>query len=319
MVRAYGLTFTRMGEPDSTARESTIDRFDSVYPSGHPKLDQELCELMVYLQAPSAARKGIALLLDSPTQSEQLGYAKSLRHLKAGWTMDLREDYFRWFSLASAYRGNNYQRFLQEIKDDAVAQLNPEEAEQLHAIIHAETKMSSPTAINAAFSEIGDRTYYRAWTVDELAEKAEEALKEPRDLKRGRAMFGAVSCFACHQFDGEGEGVGPDLTGVTGRFGVRDLLEAIIEPSSQISDQYGSLIITQKDGTVIHGRIVEHRDDRIEVNTNLFEPAVRTLVNRNNIESIEPAPVSMMPPNLINILKEDEIMDLLAYLLSGGK
>ena len=43
-----------------------------------------------------------------------------------------------------------------------------------------------------------------------------------------------------------------------------------------------------------------------------------TTVNRNQVEEIKPSPVSMMPEGLLNTLKEDEVLDLLAYVLSRG-
>ncbi len=53
----------------------------------------------------------------------------------------------------------------------------------------------------------------------------------------------------CHRFNGDGGGIGPDLTGAGSRYTVRDLMENIIEPSKVISDQYDSQQIEQKDGT----------------------------------------------------------------------
>jgi hypothetical protein len=41
-------------------------------------------------------------------------------------------------------------------------------------------------------------------------------------------------------------------------------------------------------------------------------------VKRADIESIEPSKVSMMPEGLLNYFKEDEIEDLVAFLLSRG-
>ena len=41
-------------------------------------------------------------------------------------------------------------------------------------------------------------------------------------------------------------------------------------------------------------------------------------VNRNNIDSMKPSKVSMMPAGLLDTLKEDEVLDLMAYLLSRG-
>jgi hypothetical protein len=54
------------------------------------------------------------------------------------------------------------------------------------------------------------------------------------------------------------------------------------------------------------------------VMTNMLDPNTMANINRNKIESIEPSKVSMMPAGLLDTLKEDEILDLLAYTLSRG-
>jgi hypothetical protein len=36
------------------------------------------------------------------------------------------------------------------------------------------------------------------------------------------------------------------------------------------------------------------------------------------VESIEPSKVSMMPEGLLHLLNKDEVLDLMAYLLSRG-
>jgi putative heme-binding domain-containing protein len=116
----------------------------------------------------------------------------------------------------------------------------------------------------------------------------------------------------------EGGAVGPDLTSVSGKFSPRDLLESIIEPSKEISDQYGSITFTMKDGNVTMGRIVNMKDDVVQVNTNMMDPNALASIKRSDIKSMEPSKMSMMPPGLINTLKEDDVLDLLAYLLSKG-
>ena len=45
---------------------------------------------------------------------------------------------------------------------------------------------------------------------------------------------------------------------------------------------------------------------------------IHELVDRKQVTSIEPSKVSLMPPGLLNILTKDEVLDLLAYVLSGG-
>ena len=139
-----------------------------------------------------------------------------------------------------------------------------------------------------------------------------------RDFARGKAMFTAAACVACHKVNNEGGGVGPDLSGAGSRYSIRDLLENIIEPSAVISDQFGSEQIERADGEAIVGRVVGEEDGELLIMANPFAPDDKTKVKLSAIKARKPFPVSMMPPGLINSLNEEELKDLLAYILSGG-
>src|SRR5262249_40935468 len=152
---------------------------------------------------------------------------------------------------------------------------------------------------------------------DELLPLVEKGLTK-RDFDRGRALFGQATCFACHRFGNEGGANGPDLTGAAGRFSVRDLLESIVEPSKVISDQYAAVVIETKSGKTVAGRIVNLHAENIRVNTDETDANAITTVTRKQVESMEPSKVSMMPANLLDTFKDDEILDLMAYLLSRG-
>ena len=143
-------------------------------------------------------------------------------------------------------------------------------------------------------------------------------LKGGRNFERGRQLYSAVACAACHRFVNEGGSVGPDLTGVVGRYSVRDLLESIVEPNKVISDQYQAIIIHTADGRVVTGRVGNLSAANMNVVEDMFDPGRMTSVRRADIESMEPSPVSMMPQGLLNSLNAEEIQDLLAYLLSRG-
>ena len=110
---------------------------------------------------------------------------------------------------------------------------------------------------------------------------------------------------------------GPELTGVAGRFSVKDLLESITDPSKVISDQYTAVNITTKDGRIVGGRIGNMSGDTLLVVENMLNPGDMTGVRRQDIESMEPSRVSVMPAGLLNSLTGDEIQDLIAFLLSG--
>ena len=66
------------------------------------------------------------------------------------------------------------------------------------------------------------------------------------------------------------------------------------------------------------GRIVNLSGDSIQINTDMLDPNAQVKVNRNEIDEMVPSKTSMMPKGALNTLNEDEILDLMAYLLSRG-
>jgi putative heme-binding domain-containing protein len=270
----------------------------------------DLCQVLVYLEAPEVAARTIKLLEAAPTQEEQIDYAKSLRMLKTGWTPELREHYFRWFLKAGTFKGGaSFDNFIRNIKREAVAALTDAEREALKGILELRPEQA-PVAV-------APRPFVKKWTVDELTPLVEKGLKN-RDYDRGRSLFGAGSCFACHRFNNEGGANGPDLTGVSGRFNARDLLESIIEPSKTISDQYQAVVILMDDGRLITGRIVNLHGDTWHVNTDMLNPNGQINVDRRKVDRMTPSRTSMMPEALLDTLKEDEVLDLIGFLLSRG-
>lgn len=313
LIRAYNLAFTRLGKPDDSTRQRLAAKFEPLYPAKSREVNAELAPMLVYLEAPAAASKLVTALRVAPTQEEQLDLARALRVCNTGWTQPLREEYFRWFLKAANFKGGSSLRgFLRDIKVDAMENLS--EADQLALKPILETKPEIVSPLQALTS----REVVKQYTVSDLAPAVENGIKKNRDFDRGRILFGQAGCAACHRFGDEGASVGPDLTNLAGRFSARDVLESIIEPSKEISDQYGAIIIRKKDGDVVVGRVGNLNGDNLMVIENMFAPGDFTQVKRPDVESIEPSKVSMMPEGLLNYFKEDEILDMMAYLLSRG-
>lgn len=314
LLRAYSLLFTRLGPPSEATRRRLIARFDPLFPAGTRDLNVQLANLLVYLESPSVAAKGMAALRTAGTQEEQIEYALALRAIKAGWTIPLREQYFRWFvTTAAAYRGGNtFARALNTIRSDAVRNLSEEDRIALKPVLELRPESRSPQQVLAA------RSLVRAWTVDQLVPIVERGLRGGRSFERGKRLYSEVACASCHRFVDDGGSIGPDLSAVAGRFGVRDLLESIVEPSRVISDQYAAIVIRKKTGEVITGRVANLSGPTVQIVEDMLEPGKFTDVRREEIASIEAARTSMMPPGLLNSLKPEEIQDLVAYLLSRG-
>jgi putative heme-binding domain-containing protein len=137
-----------------------------------------------------------------------------------------------------------------------------------------------------------------------------------RDFDRGRNLFHATSCAKCHYFAGEGGAIGPDLSTAGRKFSLSDLMDAIIEPSKAISDQYGSHVVLTDDGHSFNGRVVELED---ELHIYLQDPQAKpVVVKKENVDDKKISPISQMPVGLIDPLNEDELKDLIAYILSSG-
>ena len=315
LVRTYSLVFTRLGSPSEATRLALIAKFDPLFPAETRRLNELMSNMLVYLQSPTAASKIMTLLRTAPTQEEQIDYVMALRALKNGWTLPLREEYFRWFvEVASAYRGGNtFASSLESIKNDAIATLSDEDRTALQPVLEATPERKTLYEVLAA------REFVKEWTVDELVPAIEQGLtRGGLDYNRGRSAYGAVACGACHRFDQDGGLVGPDLTTVSGRFSVRDLLESIVEPNKAISDQYAMIRIRKKDGDVVSGRIGNLSGSGVSVVENMFDPGRMTNVSRSEIESMEPSEISMMPEGLLNSLSREDILNLVGFLMSQG-
>ncbi len=314
LLRALTLALTRGGMPAQQPRTRLITWLDAIYPAQTPEENRDLSSITAFLEAPSTVRKTMALLRNATGQEEQIAYAINLRFLKDGWTPALRKQYFQWFIRAGSYQGGaRFRNYLDDIKKDAAASIpETQKTPALTRIINTVPKDNAPQFTGKP------RGFVKMWTMTDLAGLLGAGLEGGRDYKNGRKMFGAGACFVCHRFNNEGGAVGPDLTSVAGRFTPHDLLESIVDPGREISDQYGASIFKLKDGSSLVGRIMNLKENSYWINTDMMTPSTISKVDVKLIESIEPSPVSMMPPGLLATMKQDDILDLLAYLLASG-
>ena len=157
----------------------------------------------------------------------------------------------------------------------------------------------------------------RKWKLKEAVAVADSGIINP-NYENGKSMYAASLCIQCHTMKGEGGIIGPDLTQLGTRFTYKDMLEAIIEPSKSISDQYGSTIFYLKEGGSIVGRLINQDKITYTIAQNPFAPQITREISKKDVLRIQMSDVSPMLSNLINNLNSKELKDLLAYLKSGG-
>ncbi|MEX0995005.1 MAG: c-type cytochrome, partial [Balneolaceae bacterium] len=338
LLRAMALVFMRLGDPDPAERTRITDTLQQMLPNDDDRVNTELIRVLVYLRDTRVIAKALNLMqnetppetpdwgnlldrneryggtiqdmIENPPPTRELNYAFMLRNLRAGWTIEQRREYFTFINEAADRMGGaSFSGFLTDMRNDALNHMTESEHEAVADITGVSLRQEPDFEITPPEGPGRD------WTLEQAVQTVSGQLSE-RDFEQGRNAFFATGCASCHRFDGFGGNIGPDLGTVGSRFSTRGLLEKIIDPNVLISDQYSSSRVTLTNGDTVVGLVVE-REDNLEIYTR--DPdAPPTVVNREEVRTVEPVDVSQMPPGLINTLNADELRDLIAYLRSGG-
>jgi putative membrane-bound dehydrogenase-like protein len=145
-------------------------------------------------------------------------------------------------------------------------------------------------------------------------------LNEPGDADSGRRLYSSsvgARCNACHQVNGRGGRVGPDLT-LIGHTSSRDrIIASILQPSQEIAPEYQSWLLVTKDGKTLTGqRLQKAGDDGVE---DYADPAGEKFSLRTDeIESREASTKSIMPDGLEQSVSIADLRDLVTFLTSAS-
>jgi putative membrane-bound dehydrogenase-like protein len=138
-------------------------------------------------------------------------------------------------------------------------------------------------------------------------------LEGPADAGAGRRVFAhpkLAGCYRCHRVEGRGQDVGPDLSTI-GRTERRHVLESILSPSAEVAPYYQPWRVETKDGKVRTGLLV---DTHLDEYTYVDEKGARFKVKTGDVVESRALPTSIMPSGLADLLTDQELRDLLAYL-----
>ena len=338
LLRAYSLCFSRLDQPAPELINAVIGNLDSFFPADDQRVNTELCRVLSYLDAPSVVRKTISLMKTTETRaldydremlsrheygkeiletmantpnSQNIQYAYSLRRVQNGWTLADRKYFFSWMNeTLRKSGGKSFAGYMRAIREDAIQHLAPEVATSVSWFlgdIKGVDLSQLPTPKGPSV----------AWTTDKAVQHFIGALRG-RDYQNGKTMFSAGRCVACHRFQGSGGYSGPDLGSVGNRYSIRDILVSICEPSHSISEQYQASTVTLKNGSSRYGRIIFKNETEIALASNPFNFGDIQKISASDVAEIKPSQISLMPPGTVNGMNQDELMDLMAYLISGG-
>lgn len=141
-------------------------------------------------------------------------------------------------------------------------------------------------------------------------------LEGPADASAGERIFlhpQGPLCYRCHQIDGRGGRVGPDLTNTPQALTRRRLIESIVDPDKEIAPQFVMWNLAKTDGTTASGVLISEAADGAQTYADV-EGRQFTL-RPDEISQRSPQPTSVMPAGLVQRMTVQEFRDLLAYLL----
>ena len=135
---------------------------------------------------------------------------------------------------------------------------------------------------------------------------------------QGRKIFHentTASCLRCHQVNGKGGEVGPNLSEIGKQKPAEYLLESIVDPNAVIAKGFGTVQFLLADGTLKAGIVREETDDAFRIIT----PEAKELVIAKDDIDETSAGLSGMPADIVKQLSKRQIRDLVAYLGSLQK
>jgi putative heme-binding domain-containing protein len=313
-VYTYQLCLTDDAKLSAEQKRAAILKIDALYPQSNFDTNRILGEMLVTFGVPSVVPKTLARLAAADRQAEQMHCLHLLRNARAGWSSQSREVYFSALRQSDDYLGGQgMPGFIETIRQDGIASLNEAEKRQLGSLIEPRSIVEDPPPGPP-------RPFVRKWKLADLANDLGDRPAAP-DYARGQKLFTVALCARCHRLGTEGRSVGPELTSVAQRFSRRDLLKEILEPSSTIAENHRRRRIITNAGKVYEGQVIfggDYRSPVLRIAIDPLAPARLTEILKADIESSQPSPQSFMPEGLLDTFEKDEVLDLLAYLRSGG-
>lgn len=143
--------------------------------------------------------------------------------------------------------------------------------------------------------------------------------KRNGDARRGEQVLaaslkGESQCLRCHMVRGIGGQIGPDLSMIGKKGSKENLYDSLLTPSKAIADQYVQWKVNTSDGKSITGLQMAET----ETTRTIRDANGKDYVINKADEDGKPQKslVSIMPDNLVAAFTEEELVDVVEYLMS---
>jgi putative heme-binding domain-containing protein len=181
----------------------------------------------------------------------------------------------------------------------AITELDLSAREALHRIPDKELQVRAAKLLKSTAGS--DR--------DAVVARYQSALDLAGDAKNGAALF-ARHCLTCHQMQGKGQRVGPELSGIASRPKLA-LLEDILNPGKEVSPDFVNFVVVTRQGQIFTGLLAA--DTPALVRLRGQQGAEETIL-RKDIEELHPNRQSLMPEGFEQALTPQDLSHVLEFL-----
>ena len=202
-------------------------------------------------------------------------------------------------------RGHGIEAVIGALESRAIhpSELDPARLKQLQGLSSPSLQARARKVIAAETSASRDR--------NQIIASYRTAIDRAGDRDKGRDVFSKV-CATCHQAEGRGAEVGPDLATVAGR-SPEDLLTHILDPNRELAPSFVNYVVATEDGRVVSGIIALESANAISLKR--AQGAI-DVVARDQIETMASTGVSLMPEGLEKELSHQDLANLIAFVRS---
>lgn len=138
----------------------------------------------------------------------------------------------------------------------------------------------------------------------------------PGNAANGKKIFfGKGECSSCHAVAGQGGFLGPDLTTYGATSSSKQILDAILNANRIVPSGYKSAAATTRDGTRIDG--VVRNEDNFSVQLQTQDGAFH-FFQKSDLQKLEYSNQSIMPSNYAQRLSQDELNDIVSFLMGAN-
>jgi putative heme-binding domain-containing protein len=184
----------------------------------------------------------------------------------------------------------------------------------LERAVKDKLQASKPANVNERLAQLTKGVAEPGGAIQKLIDEHHANFGRTKALAaRGEKVF-TLNCRPCHQIDGVGNVVGPQLDGVGGR-GLERLLEDVLDPNRNVDPAFHTTIVSLRDGDVESGLFRREEGEAIVLANGAGK---EVSIPKKDIVDRHASTTSLMPENFGEIISAQDFDDLMAFLLAHG-